>query len=421
MNDPAPVRAVNCTQCGAPLQLNGGHRVRSLSCGFCGAVLDAKDEYKVVKQFKEIQRPSMPLELGMQGKIKGIEFTIIGVVQYRDSEGYAWLEYQIFSPTHGYHWLVFSEGHFVFSRRVREAPEVSAIQKTTFKAKDMTFKVYESYLATVYFVEGELTYVAEVGDTASVTEGICPPYSFSRERTDTEEEFQFAEYLDREEVYRAFGVDEIPRRPRNIHACQPYVASPSRLSFSRLGLWFAIPTVIIALAVFVLGGGSRLLTKRFSTQEVLNGAYSEEFQVSGKNSMMALKLSSDQDNAWAWYDISVVKDEQPIAILSKGISYYHGYEGGESWSEGSRSARAYFTLADPGTYRFYVEGTGGTGNNGNQPQNRGVTFDLYEDVIVSRYFFILALVFLGAALWEPLVRHRFDAKRWEAVLEDDDE
>jgi hypothetical protein len=57
--------------------------------------------------------------------------------------------------------LVFSEGHFVFFRRVREAPEVSSIQKTTFKAKDMTFKVYESYLATVYFVEGELTYVAE--------------------------------------------------------------------------------------------------------------------------------------------------------------------------------------------------------------------------------------------------------------------
>jgi hypothetical protein len=88
MNDPTPVRAVNCTQCGAPLKLHGGHRVRSLSCGSCGSVLDTKDEYQVVKQFADIQRPQMPLELGMQGKLKGIAFTIIGVVQYRDSEGY---------------------------------------------------------------------------------------------------------------------------------------------------------------------------------------------------------------------------------------------------------------------------------------------------------------------------------------------
>ncbi len=421
MNDPTPARAVNCTQCGAPLKLHGGHRVRSLNCGFCGAVLDAKSEYAVVKQFTDLHRPQMPLELGMQGRIKGIEFTIIGVVQYRDSEGYPWLEYQIFSPTHGYHWLVFSDGHFVFSRRVREIVDVSLIQKTTFKAKGMTFKVYESYTASVYFVEGELTYVAEVGNRIAVTEGICPPYNFSRERSDTEEEFQFGEYLDANGVYRAFGVRKIPRPPRSVHACQPYVAKPASVSLSRMARWFAIPTILIAIGIMVFGGGSRLLDREFNLQQILDGTYSEEFTVSGKDSMMALKLSSNLSNAWSWYDISVVQGEQPVASLSKGISYYHGVEGGESWSEGSQSARAYFTLADPGTYRFYIEGTGGTGANSNQPQNRGVRFQLYEDVIVSRYFFILALIFLAASVWEPLSRYRFEARRWAPVLEDDDE
>lgn len=421
MNDPTPVRAVNCTQCGAPLKLHGGHRVRSLSCGSCGSVLDTKDEYQVVKQFADIQRPQMPLELGMQGKLKGIAFTIIGVVQYRDSEGYSWFEYQIFSPTHGYHWLVFSEGHFVFSRRVREIVDLSLIQKTTFKAKGMTFKVYESYEASVYFVEGELTYVAEVGNRVAVTEGICPPYNFSRERSDTEEEFQFGEYLDPSEVYRAFGIDEIPRSPRSVHACQPYIAKPSSVSFSRMARWFAIPTVIIAIAIAMFGGGSNLLDRQFNAQQMFDGTYSDEFTVSGVDSAMALKLSSNVSNAWSWYDISIVKGEHPIATLSKGISYYHGVEGGESWREGSQSTQAYFTLADPGTYRFYIEGTGGTGERGSKPQNKGVRFQLYEDVIVSRYFFILALICIVAALWEPIVRYRFEAKRWAPVLEDDDE
>jgi hypothetical protein len=120
-------------------------------------MLDSRNEYRAVTQFKDIKRPPMPLKLGMQGKIKDVEFTIVGVVQFRDGEGYQWLEYQLFSPTHGNHWLVSSQGHFVFSRRVRELPRISNVQKSKFKAKGMTFSVYESYTAKIIFVEGELT------------------------------------------------------------------------------------------------------------------------------------------------------------------------------------------------------------------------------------------------------------------------
>lgn len=414
-------RTVNCTQCGAPLELHGGHRVQSLSCGSCGAVLDSKDEYKVVKQFKDIKRPHLPIKLGMRGKIKGIDFTVIGVLQVGDSEGYRWLEYQVFSPTHGYHWLVHSQGHFVFSRRVREIPRIGAQQKSAFTAKGMSFKVYETYLASVFFVEGELTYVAEFGKTSSVTEGICPPYSFTREVGDAEEEYLFGEYIEPSEVYKAFGVTKIPRRPHSVHACQPYVAKSWALSLARVGRLFAIPAIVIALALLALGGGTRQLNTAFAAQELLKGVYSKDFKVTGKDSMMALKLSSNQDNAWAWYDMTVFKDKEPVASLGKGISYYHGYEGGESWSEGSQSEKAYFTLSDPGTYRFFVKGSGGTGNNGNRMQDQRLHFELYEDVIVSRYFFMLAALFIVAALVELMMRWRFEAVRWEPVLEDDDD
>ena len=111
---PGQVRSINCTQCGAPLTLHGGHRVESLTCGFCGSVLDAHEDFKVVRTYADLKRPYSPLALGMSGKIKDVEFTIIGMVQYRDAWHDSWLEYAIYSPTHGYAWVAYEHGHFLF-------------------------------------------------------------------------------------------------------------------------------------------------------------------------------------------------------------------------------------------------------------------------------------------------------------------
>jgi hypothetical protein len=414
-------RTINCTQCAAPLDLRAGHRVKSLTCGFCGAVLDSKDEYRAVSQFKNVKRPAMPLKLGMQGKIKGVEFTIIGVVQFRDDEGYQWLEYQLFSPTHGYHWLVSSQGHFVFSRRVRELPRISNVQKSKFKAKGMTFKVYESYTAAIIFVEGELSYVARVGDKTSVTEGICPPYNFARERNAGEQEYVFGEYINAAQIYAAFKVSKPYPKANTIHAIQPYVAKESALSLSRIGRWFAAPALLVALGIFIFGSGARVLNETFSAAQITKGVHSTPFTVTGSNSMMGLQLASQQSNAWAWYDITLLKGEESIAQLSKQLSYYSGVEGGESWSEGSQSERAYFKLDEPGSYRFFVKAIGGTGNRQGPLQNRPLAMTLDEGVIVSRYFFVLALLCVLCAIVEPLLRYRFEHKRWAAVLEDDDD
>lgn len=416
----AGTRAVNCTGCGAPLDLHGGHRVRSLACGYCGAVLDARDEYRVVKQFRDLERPPMPLALGMTGTLRGVAFTVIGVVQYRDDEGYQWLEYQVFSPTHGYHWLSVNNGHFVFSRRVREMPGIGGQQKSTFKVKDRVFKVYESYRARVVFVEGELTYVASVGDVVHAVEGIAPPFIFSRETTGDEVESQLGEYLDAQEVHAAFGLQAPARRPRGIHGAQPYVPGSALPAFSRIARWFALPLLLVAFGIWLFGGGTERIRTAVKPQDYLRGVQTAAFEVEDANSLMSLELSSDLSNAWTALDITVLKDRTPMARFSKQLSYYHGGSGEDAWSEGSRSDRAYFKLAEPGTYTLAIEGAGGTGDRGNTPQDRPIRIAVNEGVIVSRYFFVLALVAILAALAEPVRRLRFESKRWAEVAEDDD-
>ena len=115
---------LNCTQCGAGLDVLGGGRVKTHVCSYCGAELDAQDDYKVIQQFRDMKRPDTPFDLGMTGTLWGAEFTVIGTMawaEYYAGKSWHWVDHQIFSPTHGYAWLTVENGFVTFARKSREA------------------------------------------------------------------------------------------------------------------------------------------------------------------------------------------------------------------------------------------------------------------------------------------------------------
>lgn len=408
------LRNINCTQCGAPLELHGGHRVRSITCAYCGSMLDTRDEYRVVRKFLDTKRPASPVRLGMAGRIKGVEFTVIGMLAYQTTDAYGWIEFLMFSPTHGYAWLEQEGGHFVFSHRVRDMPDppVTGGFKSTFKARGQTFKVYEHCSAKVAYVEGELTWVANAGDVVHLTEGVAPPCIYSIERTEGEEEYSFGEYLPAAEVYTAFDIDEKPPYPSSVHGAQPYLPTPWVVSLSQAAKYVLPLALLLLVAVLVFGNGEPVLRHSIDPRGFLAGAGSPPFQVDDPNALMALELHSPLDNAWAWFDVSVMQGEEAVLSLSELISFYQGYEGGEHWSEGSQYATAYFKVPAAGSYSLYVTGKGGVGETGATPQNRSLHLVVSQGVMVSRYFVILAAVLGVAYLLRHLLRWRFEAKRW---------
>ena len=155
----------------------------------------------------------------MSGKLKNVEFTIIGVVQYRDDWYDRWLEYAIYSPTHGYAWLEYQHGHFLFSRRVRTVPDTPVVnrRKSTFQAAGRAFTVFSSYRAEISFIEGELPFMAAIGDAVELIDAIDPPFVYTVEQTQTEQEYVLGEYLDSAEVYQNFGIEEEPDKTYAIH------------------------------------------------------------------------------------------------------------------------------------------------------------------------------------------------------------
>jgi hypothetical protein len=127
-------------------------------------------------------------------------------------------------------------------------------------------------------------------------------------------------------------------------------------------------------------------------------------------------MYSPQNNSWASYDIVVRKDGKSIFSMAKEISYYSGYDGGESWSEGSRTAHAYFKVPDAGNYTIGIEG-----ETNSRASPKGLRLELREGIIVSRYLWILVILSAVAFLTPLVSRLMFESKRWADTEEDDDD
>lgn len=405
------VAAINCTGCGAALSLRGGHRVRGVTCSYCGAVMDSHDDYRLLARHQDLERPASPFTLGMEGRIKGVAFTVIGTIAYHDQKdpAWGWVSHQLFSPTHGYAWLTWHDGHVVFSRRTRELPDPPSPRPFRRRRKvehdGRVYRMFECYNAVVGFVEGELTWVARRGDVGEVAEAIAPPFGLEYEAGKGELEHALSEYLQPDEARRAFGLDSLPRRS-GIHPLQPFEPGRFQLALARVGRVFAGIALVAVLVTLIAGRGTVLLEQRIERPQGEIGPFA--FDAASPDRLLQLTLESPVENSWVSYDIRITDDDdRAVLILERDIEYYEGYEGGERWTEGSTTRRVLFKVPEAGRYALELEPE----TEGGAAPPLGV--EIREGVMVVRYFVALLALSLVAAVSLPFRRWRFERARWD--------
>jgi hypothetical protein len=418
----ARLSSINCTQCGAPLTLHGGHRVESITCGYCGSVLDAHEDFKIIKTYTDLQRPYAPLTIGMSGRLKDVEFTIIGVVQYRDEWQDTWLEFAIFSPTHGYAWLEYNGGHFVFGRRVRDVPDTPIIRraKSRFQASGYEFTVFSTYHATVVFVEGELTSVAEIGNTVELLDAIAPPAIYTVERTDEEEEYGLGEYLDAREVYAAFGLEDEPRESSQVHPAQPYRPGPIVGAASAAGIIFAPVAALLLLYTLIFGSGNAIVERDMRPTKIEdNIAVSRyEFSHSSPGDLLKLNVRVPRQSGWGSFDVRILQNNEVVYSLDKHLSTTGSSSTQRSyWTTPQAKVESYFKLPAAGKYTLQIAVKAAAAK---LTTRGGVDVSIREGIKLSRYYlWLLVICFMAFAL-SPIARWRFEAKRWADEDDDDD-
>ena len=75
-----------------------------------------------------------------------------------------------------------------------------------------------------------------------------------------------------------------------------------------------------------------------------------------------------------------------VGFVAKEIGYYHGVEGGESWSEGSRKWKRVFQIPQGGRYRLQLEVS-----ESNSQNNKAIA-TIYRVPFDTKYPFAFSII-----------------------------
>lgn len=352
------IRAINCTNCGAGLDVLGGGRVSTHVCPYCGAALDAQDNYRVIARYDRTARPDSPLRLGMSGQINGVTFTVIGsiawVERYAGRE-WVWVDHQVFSPSHGYAWLTVEDGHLIFSRRYRKPTEPDFITSATVERSENRptvrteadkYTYYETSTAVITYAEGEFNWTPKVGDRATAVSLLGDEDMLSFEQSATEREVELSRWLP-SETYAEFGAEAPARVSRN-HPLMPY-------KNLRLPRFYLLAAALLAVLAVIVGLGlstrQGVVVARLPAVPISTLPVELSFTLSDTEKLTQVAIETDVSNSWAYIEVALNDpDDRPVFEAGREIGFYHGRDGDGAWSEGSRNSTLQFHAPRAGNY-----------------------------------------------------------------------
>lgn len=413
LNEMAVPEDIVCTRCKKKHELISYPYAQSYACQ-CGAKLelDKDGEFRKDGSFNTVKAL---IPLGTIGTVKGIVYTVIGFAVKVDNTEYKskWREYVLYNRAEGYAWLSEYDGHWIYSREKEVAPVIAnQLELKEFNYKGKTFRLYGRYGYRITAAEGE--FPGQAFDTAYTRcrEFICPPYMWAEEEDSKEQvSYYLGEHIDREELQKVFGV-KLPRQEGMGMLSPPYI-KPGGL-------------VLVTLVAVLLLLAAHLLSGRGSTETmVLDKTYgwssdsagksapvlvSETFHLPNWRNNVEVSTYANVNDSWVGADFELVNAATGEAYgLSQGVEYYHGYEDGESWSEGSTNASDVISGLPSGNYFLRTQLSQ---DNTARQWVTEVSVKVKRNVAVDSNFYLLLLLLL---IWPVVTYMRVwmaDRTRW---------
>lgn len=416
MSRSGDLREIRCPSCGAGVDVLGGGRVVVQICPYCATELDATANFAALRRFDGLRRPDTPFRLGMEGTIQGIRQQVIGTLGQLERHGgrsWTWVDHLLYSETHGYSWLTVEGGNVLWSRRVRWTLPMQmfttshvegAENRPGFNAEGRHWAYFETSTYATTYIEGAFTWHPKLNDAVTEISYLSENEMLTVEATGREREQVLSVMLPRAEVIAAFGLSEdaLPPFPQR-HALAPLPGKGNDAFMAKTGLGFLLATLVLSLVLTAMA--STALPYRSAAMADLPKVF--DIPVSTPGRLMRISLSADVDNAWAGIGVELDDPEgEPVFEMEREVGYYHGSEGGESWSEGSRNATLTLRPEMAGTYRLTLTSEGGEvepGYYGSVASTIGVSVSQGQ----PNWLWLLgaALIFGGAAAFGPARRY----------------
>jgi hypothetical protein len=411
-NNPVTENAAqSCPVCSTPVRRYAEGQSKYFGCAKCGTWLSIQRDGTLHKtKHRSAPKRDPFLKAGATIKYNEVDYRIIALVQKADYDWpeFTWREYTLFHPMHGYLWISEAEGHWYILHEAEELPQRSGAH-VVYKGRH--YQLFQKSRSVVQAAEGEFP-TDVYHQTGRYEEYIAPPFMLSAEKNKTSHTWHLAEYIEPAEAAKLLGVNKDSLPPRTgISAAQPSPAQFSPDSIIRLALLAGVALLLIQILFASLSSSKVVLDYgTVNTDSTLTKTIaSEPFTLDGGTTNLDLEFSSNVDNNWAEAEIALVKEGTNEArAVSLGHEYYHGYDGGESWSEGSTESSTLLCGVGPGRYHLNMTFSRGNANGSGYTARVRATHDV---AVWSNFFIILGLL----AIFPVFYRWRsnsFEKKRW---------
>ncbi len=395
-----------CPKCNHLNVMKGRALTVALSCQKCGLYFCVHTDLQ--DQFADKYEPSIPV--GSRGTFDGKMYEVMGFTIKRERKyRYSWREYFLFNPHHGIAFLSEYDGNWNFLKPYPKHPW-SYGQSTDVKIEGEEFQMYSKYKAEVLFCKGEFFHdVIDQTEASMHYEHINPPYIITFEGNQKQTGAYLGEYIKPEKVAAAFGMKREKLPPKGDLG----YTEPLAVSFKQSNLiGVAVVSLLLATILFIFFSSKtsdQLLFQGHFDQRDLAGQKmfttpSFEFKDGVKN--LSIQVEAPISNDWFFAEYSLINeltDEE--YVFTNEIEYYYGNDGGESWTEGSKTSEAFLSSIPEGKYHINIYPEFSLNNHEfNIAVIRDVPF--YSNFIIT----LLVLCLFPGAFYA--YRHFHEMRRW---------
>ncbi len=415
-----------CTKCTNQISINDNNRF--VACPKCFSYHEVlENEIKFLSTFRHATRPKeVCFELGQSIKVNGNNYTITGITQRNDSayKSFRWREYNLKGDANDVAFLNEYNGNWLIVKPLSDEPKTYVKGDTKLDYQDTQFAIFQTYRQEISWAIGNFDFDITDVEKLYSREFIAPPkmliYETQKTSVETAPEWYEGDYVETDEIYGEYlRLGNKPNFPikYGVGATEPFksqfhLEDATKMSLIALGV-----LLVIQLLFIIISPKNRVFDDSFNINDLKYDSTSTNLTspkpivsrsfLIPKTGKIEIKLASRVDNSWLESNITMVNEttleELPIVI---GNEFYHGYEGGENWTEGSRIVSKDYSSVPAGKYHLLIETT--------TPATNGGTYEveLQTGGIYWTNIIILLVLIVVVPLIKYFIVYNFETQRW---------
>ena len=356
---------IACPHCNYQISYYDRRKSMYFGCPQCGSFFEkGSNGTNVLRTFYEPDREPPSFPIGTKGIVDGKEYILVGyITKKEEDEEVYWTEYAFYTPGEDWYLMLAEyDGHWMIIRRsesqiydVKESPDGRQF------AYDggWPYELYLSYVFKVVDAGGEFDWDVLSDEKLVTYEYVNAPNIVVNELRGTIKSWFRARYISPADIMTLFNVKPEMFPPRNNF--NPEVFYPRWNPLIKFTGVLVALLLVINLLLFVIKPGREVYTGTFTCEPDTSSwgackpVITPSFTISGPGPVYIKMRANQIENNWLALPMALVNDQNgKVYEINKTIEYYHGYDDGDSWSEGSPNQKALVSSVPSGNYHLNI-------------------------------------------------------------------